>query len=80
MELLVRKYASCKVCSVISFLHAAGHTNMEIHEELKRVNDAACVMLTMVGRCVAQFDAGRTEVHDLRQHRQPSDVMMKWLS
>ncbi len=34
MELPVREYASCKVRSMIRFLHAAGCMNMEIHEEL----------------------------------------------
>ncbi len=33
----MREYASRKIRSVICFLHAAGHTNKEIHEELKGV-------------------------------------------
>ncbi len=59
------RYASYKVCSVISFLHTLGRTNTKIHEELKSIYSEKCMSLVMVGKWVKQFDAGRTNIHDL---------------
>ncbi len=60
-------YVLCEVCGVIHFLHTLGRTSTEIHEQLKSVYGEKCISLVMVGKWVKQFDAGRTDVHDLEQ-------------
>ncbi len=80
------EYTSCKIRNMIHFLHATGCRNMEIHEELKRVYSAACIMLATIGSWVAQFDAGRTRcevlkfVHSLspEAHNMCLSGLVKW--
>ncbi len=67
MENQVTMYVSCEVHSVIRSLHTLGRTNTEIHEELKSVYGEKCMSLVMVGRWMKQFDAGRTDVHDIER-------------
>ncbi len=75
IEKQVTTYASCEVHGVIRFLHTLGQTNTEIHEELISVYSEKCMSLVMVGKWVKQFDAGRTDVHDLERSEHPSDSM-----
>ncbi len=65
VEKQVTTYPLCEVRGVICFLDTLGQTNTETHKELKSVYSEKCMSLVMVGKWVKQFDAGRTDVHDL---------------
>jgi hypothetical protein len=66
--------ASCKIRSLIPFLHTKNMSAMEIHCELCAVHGQNVMSEGTVRQWCKMFKDGKTNVHDERQSDRPSVV------
>jgi hypothetical protein len=69
MDTIIAAPASCKVRSVIRFLHAKGQSVTEIHRRLCRVYSDNVMSDSCVREWCRKFRDGSTDVHDGGQGR-----------
>jgi hypothetical protein len=75
MGTIIAAPASCEVCAVIRFLHAAGQSAAKIHRRVCRVYADNVMNGSCVREWCRKFGDGRTDDHDEGGHGRHSVVI-----